>query len=57
VFGIPMIATKGVNEDNFTENHQLEPDIKVENPYNKVLNGQDPQLEAAVKEMLKTVSK
>jgi len=57
VFGIPMIATKGVNEDNFTENHQLEPDIKVENPYNKVLNGQDPQIEAAVKEMLKTVSK
>jgi C-terminal processing protease CtpA/Prc len=57
VFGIPMIATKGVNEDNFTENHQLEPDIKVENPYNKVLKGRDPQLEAAVKEMLKTVSK
>jgi tricorn protease len=53
VFGIPMIATKGVNEDHFTENHQLEPDIKVENPYNKILNGQDPQIQAAVKEMMK----
>lgn len=57
LFGIPMIATKGVNEDHFTENHQLEPDIKVENPYNKILNGQDPQIEAAVKEMLKEKSK
>lgn len=57
VFGIPMIATKGVNENHFTENHQLEPDIKVENPYNKILNGQDPQIEAAVKEMLKEKSK
>ncbi|MBE0650874.1 MAG: PD40 domain-containing protein [Bacteroidales bacterium] len=57
VFGIPMVASKGVNETHFTENHELEPDIKVDNPYNKVLNGQDPQLEAAVKEMLKETSK
>ncbi|MBN2614904.1 MAG: PD40 domain-containing protein [Bacteroidales bacterium] len=53
VFGIPMVASKGVNEDHFTENHQLEPDIMVQNPYYKVLNGEDPQLEASVKEMLK----
>lgn len=57
IFGIPMVASKGVGENHFTENHQLEPDIKVGNPYNKVLNGQDPQLEAAVKEMLKETSK
>ena len=57
VFGIPMVATKGVNENNFTENHQLEPDIKVRNPFNKVLHGQDPQLETAVKEMLKVAEK
>ena len=57
VFGIPMIATKGVNENHFTENHQLEPDIKVENPYNKILKGEDPQIESSVKEMLKEVSK
>ncbi|HUZ61691.1 MAG TPA: S41 family peptidase [Hanamia sp.] len=57
IFGMPMFASKGVSENHFTENHQLEPDIKVENPYNKILKGQDPQLEAAVKEMLKEVSK
>ena len=38
-----------------TQNHQLEPDIRVNNDYNKVLNGEDQQLEAAVKEMLKTI--
>ena len=57
VFGIPMVATKGVNENHFTENHQLEPDIKVENPYDQILNGKDPQIQAAVKEMLKEVNK
>ncbi len=57
VFGIPMVATMGVGENHFTENHQLEPDIKVPNPYNKVLNGRDPQLEAGVKEMLKETAK
>ncbi len=57
IFGIPMVASEGVGENHFTENHELEPDIKVKNPYNKILNGQDPQLEAAVKEMLKETSK
>ena len=57
VFGIPMIATEGVGSHHFTENHELEPDIKVKNPYNKILNGQDPQLETAVKEMLKETHK
>lgn len=55
IFGIPMIATEGIGQDHFTENHELEPDIKVPNPYNKILNGQDLQLEAGVKEMLKEV--
>jgi len=54
-FGIPMIATYGANETHATENHQLEPDIRVNNDYNKVLYGEDQQLEAAVKEMLKTI--
>ncbi|MBN2638536.1 MAG: PD40 domain-containing protein [Bacteroidales bacterium] len=57
IFGIPMVASKGVNENHFTENHELEPDIKVDNPYNKVLKGEDDQLKAAVKEMLKETSK
>ncbi|MBU2375978.1 MAG: peptidase S41, partial [Bacteroidetes bacterium] len=56
-FGIPMIATYGAGETHATENHQLEPDIKVNNDYNKVLKGEDQQLEAAVKEMLKEVKK
>jgi tricorn protease len=54
-FGIPMIASWGLNETHATENHLLEPDIKVNNDYNQVLNGEDQQLETAVKEMLKTI--
>ena len=53
VFGIPMIATYG-QENRPTENLQLEPDIKVPLLYEDFLNGKDDQLEAAVKEMLKT---
>ena len=56
VFGIPMIATIG-KEKRPTENLQLEPDMKVLLPYEDFLNGKDPQLEAAVKEMLKTIGK
>lgn len=56
VFGIPMIATIG-KEKRPTENLQLEPDMKVPLPYEDFLNGKDPQIEAAVKEMLKTIGK
>lgn len=55
VFGIPMIANIGVKENRPLENFQIEPDIKVANEYNKVLNGEDQQIEAAVKEMLKEI--
>lgn len=51
VFGIPMIATIG-KENRPTENLQLEPDIRVPLSYEDFLNGRDPQIEAAVKEML-----
>ncbi|MDP9080387.1 MAG: S41 family peptidase [Bacteroidota bacterium] len=54
-FGIPMWSTWGTNETHATENHQLEPDIKVNNDYNQVLTGTDQQLQVAVKEMLKTI--
>ncbi len=54
VFGIPMVASYGAGEDHPTENHQLEPDIRVPDEYNKILNGEDQQIEAAVKEMLNT---
>jgi C-terminal processing protease CtpA/Prc len=54
-FGIPMVGSWGNNETHATENHQLEPDIKVLNDNTKVLTGDDQQLEAAVKEMLKEI--
>ncbi|MGB8706125.1 MAG: S41 family peptidase [Gillisia sp.] len=54
VFGIPMVATIGA-EGKPTENMELEPDILVPLPYNDFLNGHDPQLQAAVKELLKEV--
>lgn len=57
VFGIPMIATYGAGETHATENHQLEPDILIANDYSKLLAGEDEQLEAAVKEMLKSIGK
>jgi tricorn protease len=53
VFGIPMIAFYGVVEDRPLENLQLEPDVLVENPFEAILYGKDPQLEAAVNELLK----
>ncbi|WP_214071411.1 S41 family peptidase [Mucilaginibacter sp. dw_454] len=56
IFGIPMISSWGNNETHPTENHELEPDIRINNDYNNVLTGEDQQLEAAVKEMLKEVS-
>ena len=54
VFGIPMVATIG-KENRPTENLQLEPDIKVPLNYEDLLNGNDTQLDAAVKEMLKQI--
>ncbi len=55
VFGIPMVATIGV-EGRPTENLQLEPDIMVPLPYNDFLNGKDPQIETAVRELEKEVT-
>ncbi|HEX8460473.1 MAG TPA: S41 family peptidase, partial [Segetibacter sp.] len=55
VFGIPMIASIG-KENRPTENLQLEPDIRVPVPFEDLLNGKDPQIEAAVKEMLKEIA-
>ena len=54
VFGIPMVATIG-KENRPTERLQIEPDIRVPLPYEGFLNGDDAQLDAAVKEMLKEV--
>ena len=51
VFGIPQVGCMD-NSGTYCENHQLEPDIVVYNHPEKVLNGEDEQLKAAVNEML-----
>lgn len=56
VFGIPMVATIGA-EGRPTENLQLEPDIMVPLPYNDFLNGKDPQIQAAVRELQKEINR
>ena len=55
VFGIPQVGALGVKEGRYLENMQIEPDILVYNDPASVLRGEDRQLEAAVKEMLKTI--
>ena len=57
VFGIPQVGAIGVKEGRYLENMQIEPDILVYNDPASVLRGEDRQLEAAVKEMLKTIEK
>ena len=54
VFGIPQVGSFGLKEGRYIENLQIEPDIKVDNDPASVLRGEDKQLEAAVKEMMKT---
>lgn len=54
IIGIPMLALTWVGETSIFENHQLDPDVLVYDHYNKLVSGQDEQLEAAVKELQKT---
>jgi C-terminal processing protease CtpA/Prc len=54
VFGIPQVGSFGLKEGRYLENMQIEPDIRVDNDPASVLRGEDKQLEAAVKEMMKT---
>ena len=54
IFGIPQVGVKDMN-GNYLENQQLEPDIEVYNTPEAQLAGEDQQLEAAVKEMLKEI--
>jgi len=53
-FGIPQVGVKDL-KGNYIENQQIEPDIKIRNNYEKVTTGDDQQLKAAVKELLKEV--
>ena len=54
VFGIPQVGCMDMCGE-YLENKELQPDIEVYNSPEEVLNGEDRQLEAAVKEMLKTI--
>jgi tricorn protease len=50
-FGIPQVGIKDL-DGNYLENQQLEPDIRQQNDYDKVVNGIDQQLERAVDYLL-----
>ena len=52
VFGIPEVGMKSLKGE-YLENLQLEPDVKQVNDADKISNGNDQQIEAAVKELLK----
>jgi Tol biopolymer transport system component/C-terminal processing protease CtpA/Prc len=53
-FGIPIVGYELPN-GSYLENQQLEPDYKIFNDYNKLMEGRDLQLEKAVEELLKTL--
>ena len=52
IFGIPQVGCRDMN-GTYGENTQLEPDIKVYNSPEDLINGHDRQLETAVREMMK----
>ena len=52
IFGIPQVGCQDMR-GRFGENNQLNPDIEVYNTPEDYLNGNDRQLETAVKEMMK----
>ncbi len=54
VFGVPVIGYQ-LPDGSYLENTQLEPDIHVLNLPETVVKGQDLQLEAAVKELLREI--
>ncbi len=53
IFGMPQIGSFSISEGRWLENLQLEPDVVVYNDPAAVERGEDAQLEAAVREMMK----
>jgi C-terminal processing protease CtpA/Prc len=51
-FGLPVVGYR-TEQGNWLENTQLEPDFKVRNTPEKMAEGVDEQLEAAVNQLLK----
>ena len=56
VFGIPVVGYR-LPDGSYLENTQLEPDIRVANPPETIVKGEDTQLKAAVEELLKELDK
>lgn len=54
IFGIPVTGYR-LSDGSYLENKQLEPDIKVANSPETVVEGEDSQLKAAVEELLKEI--
>lgn len=54
VFGIPVIGYR-LPDGSYLENTQLEPDIKVANSPETIVEGEDTQLKTAVDELLKSL--
>ena len=54
IFGVPVIGYR-TEEGYYLEGTQLEPDIYVLNPPETIVKGEDSQLRAAVKELLKEI--
>lgn len=57
VFGIPQVGVIGIKDGRYLENLEIQPDILVYNDPASVLRGEDRQLEAAVREMMKEIEK
>lgn len=55
-WGAPPVGVKNT-EGKFLENLQTDPDIRIMNDYDKVINGVDQQLQTAVQALLKDLKK
>jgi len=53
-FGMPQVGIKDMKGD-YIENHQIEPDIRVENNFEMVTEGKDQQLQKAVEHLLEVL--
>lgn len=55
-FGIPQVGAKD-KKGNYLENQQLEPDVKQALEYEKVIKGEDQQIQKAVESLLSGLKK
>ena len=53
-YGIPVVGYR-TSEGYYLENHQLEPDIKASLDLDRLIKGEDSQIEAAVQALLKQI--